>query len=115
MDPLTYKILHLIGAFCLFLGFGGLLGIGENRTNINRIVFALHGAGLLILLVAGFGLVAKMGIGFPNWVIVKLAIWVAMVVLFVLIKRNILSAKAGVFISLILGAVIAWLCLAKPF
>ena len=53
MTLIYLKILHLVGAFCLFLGFGGLLGIGENRTAINRLVFGLHGAGLLILFLAG--------------------------------------------------------------
>ena len=115
MDPLIYKLFHLIGAFCLFLGFGGLLAVGENRTNINKLVSALNGAGLLLLLVAGFGLQAKLHVGFPVWLIVKIVLWIAMVFLFVYAKKGKIPTKAAVIISLLIGAVVTWLCLYKPF
>lgn len=109
------KIFHIIGVMCLFIGFGGLMAIGENRTIINKIVASLHGAGLLILLLSGFMIQGTMKIGFPGWLITKIILWLGMVALFVLVKREKLSAKAAVFISLAVGAIIAWLCLAKPF
>ena len=115
MAIIYLKILHIIGAFCLFLGFGGLLGTGENRTAINRLVFGLHGAGLLILFLTGFAVQGMGKLGFPVWLIVKLVLWVLMVLLFVLVKRGKVSAKSGVLLSLIVGAAVAWLCLAKPF
>ena len=109
------KVLHLIGAFCLFLGFGGLFGIGENRPNINKVVFGLHGAGLLLLLISGFALQAFVIKAFPLWLIAKIVIWILMVFLFVSVKRNRITTTAGVFGALILGGLVAWLCLTKPF
>jgi hypothetical protein len=38
-----------------------------------------HGLGLLLVLVAGFGMLAKLGIhGVPTWAALKLIIWVAL-------------------------------------
>lgn len=115
MDPLYIKVLHLLGAFCLFAGFGGLFAIGENRTNINTIVAALHGTGLLLLFLSGFALQGFMKLGFPMWLIAKIVLWLVMVGLFVFTKRKKISTTAGVFGALILGVVVAYLCLLKPF
>lgn len=115
MDPITYKILHVIGALFLFAGIGGLLGIGENRGQINKLVSIFSGIGLLLLLVAGMGLQAKLVQAWPLWLILKLVIWVVMIVIFVLAKKEKMAPKMAVWISLVLGAVVAWLCLAKPF
>ncbi len=115
MALIYIKIFHIIGAFCLFLGFGGLLAIGENRTHINRLVASLHGAGLLILFLTGFAAQGMGKMGFPGWLITKIVLWVVMVLLFVFTKRDKIPAKIGVVLSLLVGAIIAWLCLAKPF
>jgi len=115
MAIIYIKLFHLIGAFCLFLGFGGLLAIGENRTRINRMVASLHGAGLLILLFSGFAAQGMGKYGFPGWLITKMVLWLVMVFLFVYAKKGKIPAKTAVLISLLTGAVVAWLCLAKPF
>jgi len=115
MALIYIKIAHVIGAFLLFAGFGGLLAIGENRTHINRLVASLHGAGLLILFLSGFAAQGIGKMGFPGWMIVKIVIWLAMVALFVLAKRDKMSSKTAVIVSLLLGALVAWLCLAQPF
>lgn len=115
MDLITWKTLHVIGALALFLGFGALLAMGENRTHINRLVSSLHGAGLLILFLTGFAILGVAKYGFKGWVITKIVLWVVMALLFVFTKKDKIPAKITVFVSLLLGAVITWLCMAKPF
>ncbi len=115
MDPAIFKTLHVIGAFFLFVGIGGLLGCGENRTQINKLVSALNGTGLLILLIAGMGYQGMVLKAWPLWLILKIVIWVLMAVVFVMTKKERIPAKSGVLIALGLGAVVAWLCIMKPF
>ena len=115
MAILYIKIFHVIGAFCLFLGFGGLFGIGENRTRINKIVAALHGTGLLLLFLTGFALQGMGKMGFPTWMIVKIVLWVAMVLLFVFIKREKIPTFPGILLSILVGGIAVWLCILKQF
>ncbi|MDF1753133.1 MAG: hypothetical protein P1U89_10195 [Verrucomicrobiales bacterium] len=114
---LHIKVLHLVGAFCLFAGIGGLFGIGENRNQINRAVASLHGLGLLLLFLTGFAMqgLNKAIVGFPMWLTVKIVLWIAMVLIFVFIKRAKMSTFAGIIISILIGGVAAYLCLFKPF
>ncbi len=58
---------------------------------------------------------AKMSLGFPNWMIVKLVIWLIFGAAIVLAKRGILTGAAAwvVMIGLATGA--AYLGLFKPF
>lgn len=114
MAILYIKIIHLIGTFCLFLGFGGLFGIGKDKA-IDKLVFGLHGTGLLLVFLSGFAMQGIGKYGFPLWLIAKIVLWIIMVLLFVLIKRQQMKTAAGVIASLITGALVAWLCLIKPF
>ncbi len=115
MDPQILKLFHLTGVFCLLLGFGGLLAIGENRTNINRLVSALNGAGLLILILTGFAAQGSGGFGFPGWLITKIVLWIAMVFLFVFAKKDKIPAKTAVIGALAIAFFAAYLCLVRPF
>lgn len=78
-----YKVLHLLGLALTLLSFGGILMFamngGTKATNqFKRGVMVSHGIGLLLLLVAGFGMLAKMGSnGLPTWAILKLVIWLS--------------------------------------
>ncbi len=112
MDPLTYRILHLAGVMVLFLG----IGIALLPESANRKQGALfHGIGLAVILVAGFGLLAKMKLGFPSWVIAKLVIWLLIGALPVLVKRKILPPAAGWGVALALGIGAAYLGVMKSF
>ena len=115
MALLYFKLFHIIGAICLFLGFGGLLAIGENRPNINKLVSGLNGAGLLLLFVAGFGMQGMGKMGFPLWLIIKIVLWVVMIFLFVFAKKGKIPTQTAVIVALLMGGVITWLCLLKPF
>ncbi len=112
MDVLVYKLLHLAGVMALFMGLGiGLLP--ESAFRKPGAIF--HGIGLVVILVAGFGLLAKMSLGFPGWIIAKLVIWLLFGVLPVLAKKKVLPLVAAWISALVLGLIAAYLGIYKPF
>jgi hypothetical protein len=95
MNPLYFKLAHLIGLMALFIGIGGMIAI-------------LHGVGLLLLLLAGFGYLGVAKMGTPAWAWVKTALWLALGAFPILAKRRILSDSALVILALLLGTLLAW-------
>lgn len=79
-----YKSLHVLGLSLVVLSLGGILlhvinGGTKTSNTFRKGVMITHGVGLLLLLVAGFGMLAKLGIhGVPGWIGVKLAIWLVL-------------------------------------
>ena len=53
---------------------------GGQRTDnkVRGVLGAMHGIGLLISLVAGFGLMARLGVSFPGWAVAKIVIWLGL-------------------------------------
>lgn len=114
MNPLYFKLAHLIGLMALFLGLGGYIAMSSTADAGKRKIFGmLHGIGLLLLLLAGFGYLGVAKMGTPTWAWTKTALWLALGAFPVLAKRRILSDPALVVISLILGTVLAYLGLFK--
>ena len=110
MDALTYKIIHLTGISVLALGVGGMMAGGEKRKT-----FAiLQGIGLLVMIVSGFGMLAKLGLGYPHFAMVKTALWVLIAMLPVIFRKLKTPLPAAILISLILVAVMAYLGVVKP-
>lgn len=105
---------HIVGAFLLFGAVGALcLGAADDPRG-RRLGAIGHGAGLLLLLLTGLGIVARGHLGFPLWIWLKIAIWVAMSVSLVVIRRA-PSLRAPLFFLLpILGGIAAWLAIARP-
>lgn len=120
MSYSLYKLLHILG---VLLALGALSGVSLHAANGggkegNRLrggVAASHGVGLLIALVAGFGLLARLELGFQPWVWGKLVIWLLFGAGLVLPYRKPEWAKALFFLWPILGAVGAYLAINKPF
>ena len=115
MSPIFYYFLHFAGVMCLFLGMGAILGMGEDRKHINKFVGIFHGIGILLILVSGFGLLAKLKFGWPIWVIIKLVMWLALSMIMILAKRKICSPKMTAILGLILGLIAVAMCVLKPF
>jgi hypothetical protein len=106
MTPAFYHVLHVIGAILVFVGIGSLLSSNGN-TKTGAIY---HGIGLLILLVAGFGLLAKLKIAYTStFVLAKFGIWLVLGFLPVLAKKRTLNPGFIVGIAIVLGAAAAYL------
>ena len=85
-----YNVVHIVGIVLVMAALGALAlhaaAGGTRQSNRARaLVAALHGAGVLLILVGGFGMLARLGFmhgaNFPVWLWVKLAVWVAAAVL----------------------------------
>lgn len=116
----VYKIVHLVGVMMVFLALGGVATQsinGGTKTHAWRMPLAItHGIGLLLSLVGGFGLLARLGIvhgGLPGWVLVKLGIWVVLAAAIGILIRKPAWAKALWPMIIILGGVAAYLAGAK--
>lgn len=121
MPPEVYRVMHFFGIMLLFLSLGGAslhsLNGGTRDTNSSRRwMFISHGIAMLLILVAGFGLLAKYKIplGESPWVWGKLALWFILGGLIVLVQRVPAVARAMWVVLPALGAVAAYLAVVKP-
>jgi heme A synthase len=119
MDYATYKLLHLIGLLLLFAALGGIAYGQRNAAGKPpAITTILHGVGLVIMLVAGFGLLARLYGGdtpwSAPWLIGKLVIWFVIGALPILARRKVVPPVASLWLALVLGGVAAWLAINKP-
>lgn len=116
----VYKIIHLTGLVMAFLALGGaaMYGInGGGEFKGRKFTAAMHGIGLTIALVGGFGLLARRGIHWPwpGWVFVKLGIWLAVGGLLTALIRQPDKAKPLWFVLVLLFATAAYMAVYQPF
>jgi hypothetical protein len=120
----AYKVIHLIGIFLTLAGLAGLAlaaanGATKHSNSARRLISVFHGLGLVVALLGGFGLLARLGVMhggmWPGWVWAKLAIWLTLGALVALPYRRPDLARL-VFIALpVLGGLASWLAIYKPF
>ncbi|HJL42511.1 MAG TPA: hypothetical protein RMG48_14505 [Myxococcales bacterium LLY-WYZ-16_1] len=120
MSYKLYALLHHVGLFSVLVALGGTIvgaRLGWADTGLRRILVAIHGTGLFILLVAGFGALAKLGVtsGVPGWIIGKIVIWIILGGLVVPIRRAPQQSMLWLVLVPVLGLGSAWLALYKPF
>jgi len=119
----VYKLVHILGILLTFTAVGGLtihaLNGGTKATNAGRRLVALSfGIGLFLILLGGFGMLARLGIaqlGLPTWIWVKLAIWLLIGGLLAVPYRKPGLSRAVWLGAVALGIVAAWIGLYKPF
>jgi uncharacterized membrane protein len=122
---LALKTVHLVGVFLVLIGVAGIAadaasGRPKGENPVTRLLAALHGLGLLIVLVAGFGMLAKVmrtpSMPSPAWATTKLVIWALFVAAAVVPRRWPGSAKWVLAAGLpLLGAAAAVVAILKPF
>lgn len=111
MPLAVYHILHIVGLILVFIGFGALLSSEGAKSSMKW-----HGTGLLISLVSGFGMLAKMGImgAMPVWVYIKLGLWLVLGGLPILAKRRVVKPVVVVVVAAMIGACMGYLGYMKP-
>jgi hypothetical protein len=116
----VYKIVHFLGIFMLFMSIGGILvnsiAREERVREWRKALNITHGVGLLLILLGGFGQLARLGIlwPLPGWVILKLIIWVMLGGLIALVLQSNLSKLLWILV-IFLGTIAAYLAIMKPF
>jgi hypothetical protein len=112
----AYKLLHLIGLFLLLLSLGGQL-VCRDLKAWRKYLKMSHGIGLVLLLIAGFGLLARLGVPWPwhLWVYLKILTWIVLGLMPILLRLTPSSGKTFWWIILGLAAFSAYLANFKPF
>ncbi len=117
-----YRVLHLFSVFGVTLSLGGMciyMAAGGTRASFStrKFVGIIHGIGLFIALVGGFGLLARLGLvqGLPGWAMAKIVLWIILGGLPTLIYKKPQYAKA-IFITVwVLTGVATYIARYKPF
>ena len=94
-----YRILHFLGISLVVMALGGALlhamnGGTKASNQFRKGTMISHGVGMLLILVAGFGMLARLGIhSIPLWVGLKLGIWLILGALIGVVYRKPTMAK----------------------
>lgn len=121
MSLQLYRVLHVLGVVFLFTSLGALLlaaragvqsGVSRKTANMT------HGIALVLILVAGFGALARYQLSnpmaWPAWVWLKFLIWLAMGGIIVVLRRAPQSSTVLWWILPLLGGLAAYLGIYKP-
>lgn len=121
MSLSVYKILHIFGILLTFGALGAITAralAGRDSDSDRKLAGISHGLGLVIVLVSGFGALAKLGLdgdaGFPLWFWLKLALWLVLGASIVFIRRLPQLARLFWVLLPVLGALGAYLAFYKP-
>ncbi len=109
-----FKVIHIFGVFLLMSSLGVLCAVaigGGSSSRAKKFAGIGHGAALLIILVAGFGLIALSGIGspFPLWIWLKIGIWFVLGGIGVVIRKAKGNAVFWIYLVPVIGALAAYL------
>lgn len=116
-----YKTLHLVGMALLLTSLGGLAAHaasgGSKATNsVGRLLALAHGLGLVLMLVGGFGLLARLDLSMTGgWIWVKLLLWLGLGAASVLPYRSPKIARSLLIVLPLAAGLAAFMALFKPF
>jgi hypothetical protein len=122
MPWMVYQIMHFVGITMVLISFGGILLHQMNNKGQpfahKRLIMVTHGVGMLLILVAGFGLLAKklglVGQGWPMWIWIKLGIWLVFGIGVAYVLRSPYLAKLNWFLLIALVGFAAYIANFKP-
>jgi len=103
----VYKLIHLLGLGAVAFSFGAFAMRSEDPSK-KKLPSVVHGVGLFLALLGGFGMAAKMKLAVAStpWLIFKVAVWLGLGGFIAINKRKPeLAPKAQV--ALVLLAMVA--------
>ncbi|HEV7784283.1 MAG TPA: hypothetical protein VGQ28_03035 [Thermoanaerobaculia bacterium] len=120
MSLLAYRVIHIFSMTLMFTALGGLILASQAKVQTDasrKMAGMLHGIALILLLVSGFGALARLGLSnpgtWPAWVWLKALIWLIFGGIIVLIRRAPRFASLMWWVLPLLGAVAAYLALSN--
>lgn len=124
MTLAAYKVVHILGVLFLFTALGSLLAAAWPSGNaagagpLRKRAGLTHGLALVLVLVSGFGMLARLGSSAPGvwglWVWLKLLTWLLLGAALTLIRKQPRWAPALWLLLPVLGGLAAYLALYKP-
>ena len=115
-----YNVLHFFGIMLTFVSLGAMIyhaKLGQGKAHpLRRLAILSHGIGLFLVLLAGFGMLARLQIHWPwpGWVVGKLIIWLILGGLVAVFYRKPQPAAVWWGLVVILGTTAAWMAVFKP-
>jgi len=118
-----YNVVHVVGIVLVMSALGALAlhaaAGGTRPTNPARgLIASMHGIGILLILVGGFGMLARLGIiqggSFPAWIWVKIAVWALLGAATVLPYRRPTLGRPLLIALPLLGGLAAYMAIYKP-
>lgn len=120
----AYKVVHILGIAVTMLALGGaaiLAFVGDPRapgapSSARKLLAAFHGTGMTLVLVAGFGLLARLGLtrGMPGWAWAKVVVWLVVAAALMLPYRRPALARPLLVAAPLLVLLAGWLAIYKP-
>jgi hypothetical protein len=115
-----YKLLHVAAIFLMLSAAAGAWALkaasnSQNNPKIRKLLMMIHGIAMFLILLGGFGTMARLGVAtpWPTWIWIKLAIWIALGGLPVILSKRSSVSKALFFLAPALGAIAAWAAINK--
>ncbi len=101
----TYKVIHLASIF-VFLTSASVLLLAKPAGKAWKII---TGVSSMLILVAGFGLLARLGLtsGMPAWAVAKLVIWLVVTGLGHMVAKRFPGAALKAYWCTVLLAILA--------
>lgn len=120
-----YEILHIMGIALTMAALGGVaIHANEGGTKkggrSRRLIGVAHGLGMFLILLGGFGMLARIGFtgglgAFPGWLWGKIAVWMVLGALSGVPYRKPQLAVPAMIAVPILAGIAAYFALYKPF
>lgn len=116
-----YNVVHIVGLIFLMAALGGIASLAASdrpSDSIRRAARGFHVIGIFLILLGGFGMLARLGIisggAWPLWVWVKVVIWAILGVAGFLPLRYSKTALPLLILLPLLGGLAAYMAIYKP-
>jgi hypothetical protein len=108
----TYRVIHL-SSIIVLLGYTFYAFAAPAETR--RRVLMITGVAALLVLVTGFGMLHRLHLGFPGWVIVKAVCWLGLSMTAGIAYRRRARADAFMIIAFALAITAVAMVYVRPF
>ena len=124
MSHQFYNVVHIVGIILVMSALGGaavraMTVTAEELASTRRMLALLHGIGAFLVLLGGFGMLARLdvlqGASFPGWLWVKLLIWGTLAAALLIPRRQPTLARPLLLALPLLGGLAAYMAIYKPF
>ena len=114
----VYKFFHVVSIVALVAGLVALLllPVAPDDRWRRRLAHVVMGVAAVFALVSGFGLHARLGGIWQGWVVTKIVVWVALLVILVRFRKGPAASPATAWLlALPATALAVFMAVFKPF